>query len=176
MRLSFRCAGCGCTASVTAANTDAGAKKLRWTRKGIDYLCPKCYKPKGKPRVNSKHVKDGAYTFDSEAEHRYYHRLLLRVRNGEICDLEVHPKFVIQPAFVDDWKRPHKPVTFELDFAYTDSKGVRHVEDVKAYLLTDRAQALMPIVQCRYRGMMFRFVDEFGNDWKKPKPKPKKRR
>lgn len=47
---------------------------------------------------NKKTVTDGI-TFDSQAEARYYQHLKLLRMSGEVTDIEVHPKFELQPAY-----------------------------------------------------------------------------
>lgn len=47
---------------------------------------------------NKKTVFDGI-TFDSKAEADYYHTLKIFKMAGEIEEIAIHPKFVLQPAY-----------------------------------------------------------------------------
>ena len=50
-------------------------------------------------KYNAKRVKRDGYTFDSKAEAKRYWELKQLEKAQEIAFLEVHPKFILQPAF-----------------------------------------------------------------------------
>lgn len=80
---------------------------------------------------NRKTVIDNI-TFDSLAESRRYQELKLLEAAGEIMGLEVHPRYEIIPAFVDNMGRKVRCTDYVADFAYTEMpSGRRVVEDVK---------------------------------------------
>jgi hypothetical protein len=81
-------------------------------------------------KYGNRHVKADGYDFDSKAEHRRYTELLIEVRAGLISDLCHHPRFDLQPAFVDNTGKRHRAIIYEADFSYRDN-GVLVVEDVK---------------------------------------------
>ena len=68
--------------------------------------------------------------FDSMAEEKRYHQLILLERAGEISNLQVHPVFEIFQAFTDDTGAKHRGIRYEADFQYTEAGRVI-VEDVK---------------------------------------------
>ena len=84
-------------------------------------------------KVTSKYhstptVIDGI-RFDSKAEAERYQELRLLERSGEIADLQCHPRFLLQDAFIYDGKR-ERAIYYEADFSFTDHENI-YVEDVK---------------------------------------------
>ncbi len=86
-------------------------------------------------KYNARKVRLDGYTFDSQVEAARYGELKLLERVGKIRDLEVHPKFVLQEAFEDQWGRKWKAVTYTADFGYRED-GQKIVEDVKGGKVT----------------------------------------
>lgn len=82
-----------------------------------------------------KKVVDG-HTFDSKREAERYCELKLFVRAGEIRDLELQPRFLLQDKFVDKQGNKHRKIEYVADFLYIDKQGRNVVEDVKG-VLTD---------------------------------------
>ena len=83
-------------------------------------------------KYNARKTTIDGITFDSMAEARRYSELLLLERAGEIADLEMHPRFEIQPAFTLPSGEKFAAVRYEADFRYVDKRtGERIVEDVK---------------------------------------------
>lgn len=78
-----------------------------------------------------KTVVDGI-TFDSKKEARRYSELKLMEKAGEIYDLELQPRFLLQDKFRYKGK-PFRKVEYVADFRYTDKTGAIVVEDVKGY-------------------------------------------
>ena len=68
--------------------------------------------------------------FDSLAEERRYHELMLLEKAGDIIGLTVHPVFEIFQAFTDGTGKKHRGIRYEADFQYTEGGRVI-VEDVK---------------------------------------------
>lgn len=108
-------------------------------------------------KYNARKVEVDDYTFDSQAEATRYGELKLLQRAGEIRDLAVHPKFVLQYPFEDRWGRKWKAVTYTADFQYFEGE-LCVVEDVKGGKVTqtrsfrDKAslfQSLHPDIQLR---------------------------
>lgn len=82
-----------------------------------------------------KKVVDG-HTFDSKREAERYCELKLFVRAGEIRNLELQPRFLLQDKFVDKQGNKHRKIEYVADFMYVDKSGKTVVEDVKG-VLTD---------------------------------------
>jgi hypothetical protein len=172
MRYTFICIGCGKELTAAATTTAAAAKKIKWTKTAGGYKCDTCHKPKGRPHIPANPVKVDGVKFDSGDEYDYYVLLQKRVQRGEIRDLSVHPKFEIQGAFVDKWKRKYRAVSLTMDFMYTEvATGIVWVDDVKGWKGNDRGKALLPIVQRMYPHLRFRWCDKKGNDWLSPEQK-----
>lgn len=73
--------------------------------------------------------------FDSKAEMRMFQRLKDREFAGEVRMIEVHPKFVLQPAFIHvSTGKKIRPIEYTADFRFFDilQKRVR-VVDCKGY-------------------------------------------
>lgn len=82
-----------------------------------------------------KKVVDG-HTFDSKREAERYCELKLFVRAGEIRDLELQPRFLLQDKFKDKTGTTHRKIEYVADFMYIDKDDKKIVEDVKG-VLTD---------------------------------------
>ncbi len=83
-------------------------------------------KKKDKPKM------DG-FEFDSTSELNRYCELKLLVRAGEIKDLEVHPKYILQKGIKNDHGQSIPQWVYTADYAYFDIKGgFKCCEDVKS--------------------------------------------
>jgi len=82
-------------------------------------------------------TKIDGYSFDSLAEAQRYRDLCLLVKAGEITDLRVHPKYVLQEGF-EYHGRKLRPIIYESDFEYNEN-GMTIVEDVKGGKATQTA-------------------------------------
>lgn len=80
-------------------------------------------------KYGARKATRGMYDFDSQAEVRRFDQLCLLRDAGEITDLEVHPRFTLQPAFRRG-KKTERAIVYEADFGYTE-QGQRVIEDVK---------------------------------------------
>ena len=69
--------------------------------------------------------------FASKAEMKRYFELKLMVKAGEIQELQLQPRFELQPAFERNGKH-FQAITYVADFAYFDNKTKKRViEEVK---------------------------------------------
>lgn len=82
-------------------------------------------------KYNSRPVEHDGIRFDSLAEYRRYGELVLLERAGEITDLTVHPRFLLQEAFKYNG-HIERAIYYEGDFQYTSPDGWTVVEDVKS--------------------------------------------
>lgn len=79
---------------------------------------------------NKTAYADG-YRFDSLAEYHRYMELKLLETAGELSDLRVHPRYLLQEGFRYKGKT-ERPIYYEADFEYLDTEtSTRVVEDVK---------------------------------------------
>lgn len=82
---------------------------------------------------NKKVVIDGI-TFDSTKEANRYCELKLLLRAGEIRDLEMQPKFILQEGYEKDGKKI-RPIIYVADFKYFDINKMQYIiEDVKGFM------------------------------------------
>ena len=97
-------------------------------------------------RQNSKKVTYFGVVFDSHAEANRYLELRAMQERGEIANLEPHPRYILQPAFVMENGEKVRAITYTPDFDYIE-RGVRVVEDVKAWMTDKRTGKRKPLVQ-----------------------------
>lgn len=74
------------------------------------------------------------YKFDSLKESYRYKELKLMLKAGQITDLEMQPRFLLQRGFTDSKGKKHRAIEYVADFAYTSKDGREIIEDVKASL------------------------------------------
>lgn len=87
-------------------------------------------------KYNAKKIKIDGHTFDSKREAQRYCELKLFLKAGEIRDLVLQPRFLLQDEFFDKNDIKHKKIEYVADFLYIDKDGKAIVEDVKG-VLTD---------------------------------------
>lgn len=110
---------------------------------------------------NSKVTYDG-YTFDSKREGKVYLRLKEMQERDVISDLQIHPKWELQPKLTEAYTKHLKtkdkvcertvllPITYEADFAF-NHRGKYVVVDVKI------SKALLP-KEYQIKKKMMRYV------------------
>ncbi len=80
-------------------------------------------------KYRNKKVQVDMYVFDSIAESRRYKELKLLEKAGEISNLQLQPRFLLQDSFKKNGKT-YRKVEYIADFMYLqDGKNI--VEDVK---------------------------------------------
>lgn len=87
-------------------------------------------------KYNAKKTIVDGYPFDSKREAERYCELKLFLKAGEIKDLVLQPRFLLQDEFYDKNEVKHKKIEYVADFLYIDKAGRNVVEDVKG-VLTD---------------------------------------
>lgn len=87
-----------------------------------------------KNKFNAVKEKVDGIEFDSKTEAKRYRELVMRVRAGEIKDLEVQPVYVLVKSVKFSGDAKAKPaMRYTADFRYYDiKKGEVVVEDVKS--------------------------------------------
>jgi Protein of unknown function (DUF1064). len=85
-------------------------------------------------KYKNKKTQVDMYVFDSAKEAQRYRELKLLERAGEISDLELQPRFLLQESFKKNGKT-YRKIDYVADFKYTEN-GKIIVEDVKG-LQTD---------------------------------------
>ena len=112
-------------------------------------------------RVSKLHnvkVELGGITFDSKAEARRYRLLVLLQDQEQIRGLRVHPRYLLQEAFVDNGGQKVQAIHYEADFEYFDLEvGHLVAEDVKGFV-TDTFALKSKMFRRRYPEIEFRVV------------------
>lgn len=98
---------------------------------------------------NEKIVVDNI-KFDSNREGQRYLDLKMLERAGEIKDLRLQYKFILQDGYVGPTGKKIRPITYVADFVYYDiKKGCMVVEDVKG-MRTDVYKLKKKLFEFRY--------------------------
>jgi hypothetical protein len=79
---------------------------------------------------NQKTMVDGI-KFDSKKEAEYYCQLKLLKQAGEIRDIGLQQKYILQPGFEKNGVK-YQPITYIADFVITNNDGTTEVVDVKS--------------------------------------------
>jgi hypothetical protein len=88
-------------------------------------------------RIFAKKVEADGYKFDSEMEYAFYLVLKARLNDNTIRNLEIHPSFELQPAFVKNGKS-WKSMNYEADFMFYDCLAqAERIVDVKGMVLPE---------------------------------------
>ncbi len=80
-------------------------------------------------KYRNKKVQIDCYVFDSIAESKRYKELVLFEKAGEIENLQLQPKFLLQESFKKNGKT-YRKIEYIADFMYEEN-GQVIVEDVK---------------------------------------------
>lgn len=103
---------------------------------------------------NKKVIVDD-YIFDSVQESRRYKELKLLLREGEISNLELQPRFLLQDSFKKNGKTFRK-IEYVADFQYIED-GKTIVEDVKG-MQTDVFKLKHKIFEKKYPDLTLKIV------------------
>jgi len=102
-------------------------------------------------KYNAKKTQIDGFTFGSIREGKRYQELILLERAGEITDLTIHPRFLLQEGFEDV-----NPIYYEADFRYTEGDALV-VEDVKGHE-TEGFRLKSKLFRFKYPQYEFRIV------------------
>lgn len=106
-------------------------------------------------KYNNKKVQVDMYVFDSIAESIRYKELKLLERAGEISELTLQPRFLLQEAFRKNGKS-YRKIEYIADFQYIE-KGKTIVEDVKG-IQTDVFKLKHKIFEKLYPDLELRII------------------
>ena len=106
-------------------------------------------------KYNNKKVQVDMYVFDSIAESIRYKELKLLERAGEISELTLQPRFLLQEAFRKNG-RSYRKIEYIADFQYIE-KGKTIVEDVKG-IQTDVFKLKHKIFEKLYPDLELRII------------------
>ena len=80
-------------------------------------------------KYKNKKITINRYVFDSIAEGKRYKELVLLEKTGQISELELQPKFLLQDSFKKNGKT-YRKIEYIADFKYKEN-GQTIIEDVK---------------------------------------------
>lgn len=83
-------------------------------------------------KYNNKKCTIDNIKFDSIAEGRRYSELKLLLKVGEITNLQLQPKYLLQDSFKKNGKA-YRKIEYVADFYYITKDDKEVVEDVKGY-------------------------------------------
>lgn len=106
-------------------------------------------------KYRNKKVQVDMYVFDSIAESKRYKELKLLERAGEIQDLELQPRFLLQEAFKKNGKA-YRKIEYIADFKYIEN-GKTVVEDVKG-MQTDVFKIKHKLFEKKYPDLELRII------------------
>ena len=106
-------------------------------------------------KYKNKKIVIDRYVFDSIAEGKRYRELSLLEKAGEIHNLELQPKFLLQESFKKNGKT-YRAINYVADFKYIkDSKTI--VEDVKG-IQTDVFKLKHKIFEKKYTDLELKII------------------
>lgn len=106
-------------------------------------------------KYKNKKTQVDMYVFDSAKEAKRYIELKLLERAGEISNLELQPRFLLQESFKKNGKT-YRKIDYVADFKYIE-KGKTIVEDVKG-LQTDVFKIKHKLFEKRYPELELRII------------------
>lgn len=87
--------------------------------------------PEKKSKYSSAKTDIDGIRFDSKKEAEFYAELKLREKAGEISDLRLQPRYLLQEAFKHEGKQ-YREMEYVADFEYVED-GITVVVDVKGF-------------------------------------------
>lgn len=106
-------------------------------------------------KYKNKKVQIDMYVFDSIAESRRYKELALLEKAGEIENLQLQPKFLLQDSFKKNGKT-YRKIEYIADFMY-EEKGKVIVEDVKG-METKEFKIKRKLFEYKYPSLELRII------------------
>lgn len=106
-------------------------------------------------KYRNKKTQVDMYVFDSAKEAQRYRELKLLERAGEINDLELQPKFLLQESFKKNGNT-YRKIDYVADFKYIEN-GKTIVEDVKG-LQTDVFKIKHKLFEKKYPELELRII------------------
>lgn len=88
--------------------------------------------------------------FDSEKEADYYWQLHWLMREGTVKEVELQPKFVLQPGYKRDGKKI-RPIIYRADFKVTEADGHIYYVDTKGMKT--------PVYLLKKKMLLYRYPD-----------------
>lgn len=106
-------------------------------------------------KYKNRKVQIDRYVFDSVKEGKRYRELALLEQAGEISDLELQPKFLLQESFRKNGKT-YRSISYIADFMYKQN-GKTIVEDVKG-IKTDVFKLKLKLFEYKYPELEIKII------------------
>jgi len=108
---------------------------VRWTEEQYEEYLRKqsnknIFEPKNRNKYNNQKTIVDGIEFDSKKEADYYCRLRLLKKAGEIKDIGLQQKYILQPGFEKNGIK-YQPIVYIADFVITNNDGTTEVIDTK---------------------------------------------
>lgn len=107
-------------------------------------------------KYKNKKTQIDMYVFDSAKEAQRYRELKLLERAGQISNLELQPRFLLQDSFRKNG-RTYRKIEYVADFKYIEN-GKTIVEDVKG-IQTDVFKLKHKIFEKMYPNLELRIIE-----------------
>ena len=107
-------------------------------------------------KYKNKKTQIDMYIFDSTKEAKRYRELKLLEMAGEISNLELQPRFLLQESFKKNGKT-YRKIEYVADFKYIE-KGKTKVEDAKG-LQTDVFKIKHKLFEKKYPDLELRIIE-----------------
>lgn len=106
-------------------------------------------------KYKNRKIQIDRYVFDSVKEGKRYRELALLEQAGEISELELQPKFLLQESFRKNGKT-YRKIEYRADFMYKqDGKVI--VEDVKG-MKTDVFKLKLKLFEYKYPELEIKII------------------
>lgn len=120
-----------------------------------------------KNKYNNKKVEIDGFKFDSKDEAQYYMKLKKDMEKGEIINIELQPRFELQPKF-SKYGKNYKAITYTPDFAVTYKCGKVEYIDIKG-MSTQQGDMRRKMFDYKYPELTLKWISKsikFGiNGW-----------
>ena len=110
--------------------------------------------PKGVAKYRNDKITVDGHVFDSKREAIIYNGLKISEESGVIHDLELQPRFVLQPSFKDKNGKTQRAITYVADFRYKEKDGHVVVVDVKSKITEAN-----PVYRLKRKMLQYHFPD-----------------
>lgn len=118
---------------------------------------------KTKSKYKSKKVELDGYVFDSKVESEYYIHLKELKAAGQVIGYKVHPKYLLQEAYVNFENKKIRKIEYEADFEVEYADRVE-VIDIKGKATTD-AKLKRKMFMFKYREVKFYWIVKYNRQW-----------
>ncbi|MBO8161310.1 MAG: DUF1064 domain-containing protein [Thermosipho sp. (in: Bacteria)] len=112
--------------------------------------------------INKLNNKEDWIKFDSMLEAEYFKKLLLLKKAGEIIDIELQPKFELQPAFEKNGKK-YRAINYYADFKVTYKDGHVEIIDIKGNVTKEFA-IKRKMFEYRYKDLTLKVINKKGEE------------